>query len=281
MPTTPGPMRVVSWNCWNFFDDKLGNCGDYCPFEEKLSTSAYQAKIAGIAKGLKELDGDVVLLQEVENMEVLDALVAHPDMAGMGYQTRELIPGNDPRGINIAFLSRAPVEQYISHKDDKFTRIDNPAFVYQFARDAVEIHMTYRGHKVGIVGVHFKARINDEDPDRRVAEAQQARAIADAMLAADPETYVYIAGDFNDTPGTDTYLAVRDGANGPAFEHALTSIPTEDRYSYQYGSSNQLLDHLLASPNLGARLDADSATIIHDDSLESDHAPIAATYTVP
>jgi len=274
-------MRVVSWNCWNFMDDKLGNCGDWCPAEEKLTTAEYQAKIAGIAKGLKQLDGDVVLLQEVENKEVLDALVAHPDLKDMGYYTRELIPGNDPRGINIALLSRAPVDQYISHKNDKFTRIDDPAFVYQFARDAVEIHMTYRGHKVGIVGVHFKARIDDDDPNRRVAEAQQARAIADGMLAADPETYVFIAGDFNDTPGTDTYLAVRDGANGPAFEHALTSIPTEDRYSYQYGSSNQLLDHLLASPNLGARLDPDSATIIHDESLDSDHAPIAATYTVP
>lgn len=282
-PTTPGPMRLVSWNCYNFYDDKLGNCGDYCPYEERLSTSEYKSKTDGIAKGLAMLDGDLVVLQEVENKEVLDALATHPDLIGLGYGTRELISGNDPRGINIGLLSRVPVDQYISHKEDKFTRIDNPAYVYQFARDAVEIKLTYRGHKVGIVAVHFKARINDDDPDRRVAEAQQARAIADGMLAADPDRYVFVVGDFNDTPGTDTYLAVRDGPDQGSlvFEHALSSIPTSDRYTYQYGASNQLLDHLLASPNAGARLDADSATIVHDESLPSDHAPLAATYTVP
>ncbi len=276
-------MRVVSWNCYNLYDDLLGNCGDSCPYEDKLSTSEYEDKIAGIARGLRELDGDLVLLQEVEHLGVLDALAEHPDLAGRGYQTRELIAGNDPRGINIGLLSRVPVDRYISHQDDKFTRIDNPSYVYQFARDAVEIHLTYRGHPVGIVGVHFKARINDDDPNRRVAEAQQARAIADSMLAGNPDMYVFIVGDFNDTPGTDTYLAVRDGSgtDSSKFEHALASVPSADRYTYQYGSETQLLDHLLASPNGGTRLDADSATILHDDSLPSDHAPLAATYTVP
>lgn len=276
-------MRLVSWNCLNFFDDVAGNCGDYCPYEERLTTSEYQAKIAGIARGLRELDGDVVMLQEVENKGVLDDLAAHPDLADMGYYTRELVPGNDPRGINIGLLSRAPFDQYISHKHDEFTRIDNPAYVYQFARDAIEIHMTFRGQKVGFVAVHFKARINDEDPDRRVAEAQQARAIADSMLAADPNMYVFVVGDFNDEPGTDTYAAVRDGPNPDSllFEHALSSIPSADRYSYEYGSEKVLLDHIMASPNAGSRLDPDTAIIIHDDSLPSDHAPLAATYTVP
>lgn len=283
MPTTPGPMRVVTWNCFNFFDDRLGNCPGYCPYEERLTTSEYNAKIAGIAKGLRELDGDVVFLQEVENQEVLEALVAHPDLADMGYHTRKLEPGNDPRGINVAMLSRAPVDAYISHKDDKFTRIDDPAYIYQFARDAIEIRMTYRGHPVGIVSVHFKARINDDDPNRRVAEAQQARAIADKLLAENPEMYVFVVGDFNDTPGTDTYQAVRDGPNADSvpFEHAMASIPTEDRYSYVYGSQKQLIDHLLASPKTAARIDPNTATILHDDSLPSDHHPLAATYTVP
>ncbi|MFW5739285.1 MAG: endonuclease/exonuclease/phosphatase family protein [Myxococcota bacterium] len=283
MSTTPGPMRLGSWNCYNFYDDVPGNCGGFCKFEEVLSTTEFRNKTAGIARGLEQLDADLVVLQEVENKNVLDALAAHPDLIDKGYHTRQLVFGNDPRGINVGLLSRVPVEQYISHKDDKFTRVDDPAEVYQFARDAVEIHLTYRGHKVGIVGVHFKARINDDDPNRRVAEAQRARGIADNMLANDPDMYVFVVGDFNDTPGTDTYLAVRDGTSDGAleFEHALLSIPTSDRYTYQYGANNQLLDHLLATPNAGARLDPDSATIIHDDALPSDHAPLAATYTVP
>ncbi|OQB10289.1 MAG: Endonuclease/Exonuclease/phosphatase family protein [Deltaproteobacteria bacterium ADurb.Bin207] len=283
IPQSPGPMRLVSWNCWNLFDDVLGNCVGYCPYEDKLTTTQYKNKIAAIAKTLRVLDGDIVLLQEVENIGILDTLVQHKDLADMGYQTRHLLPGNDPRGINIGLLSRVPVDDYISHKSDKFTRIDNPAYVYQFARDAVEIHLTYRGHKVGIVGVHFKARINDDDPDRRVAEAQQARAIADNILAADPNTYVFVMGDFNDTPGTDTYAAVRNGPTPQSlvFEHAMSSIPSAERYSYVYGKDKQLIDHILASPNAGARLDPDSAVILHDATAASDHHPLAATYTVP
>jgi endonuclease/exonuclease/phosphatase family metal-dependent hydrolase len=276
-------MRMVTWNCWNFYDDVLGNCGDYCPYEEKLTSSQYQAKLAGVAKALRELDGDVVLLQEVENMGILDDLVNHADLKDMGYETRHLLPGNDPRGINIGLLSRVPVDDYISHKKDEFTRIDDPAYVYKFARDAVEIRMTYRGHKVGIVGVHFKARINDEDPNRRVAEAQQARAIADGLMASDPSMYVFVVGDFNDTPGTDTYTAVRNGptSDSPIFEHAMASVPSADRYSYVYGSEKQLIDHMLASPNAGVRLDTDSAVILHNATAASDHHPMAATYTVP
>lgn len=280
MPTTPGPMRVVSWNTLNFYDDKPGTCGG-CAFEEVLSKSEYETKVAGIAKGLAELDGDVVLLQEVENKDVLAALVQHPLLKDKGYTTRELVVGNDPRGINIALLSRAPVDAFISHKDDKFTRIDDPAYVYQFARDAVEIHMTYRGKHVGIVAVHFKARINDEDPNRRVAEAQHARAIADDIMVQDPEAYVFVIGDFNDTPGTDTYTSVRDGTNGVTFVHAMASLPSEEQYSYQYGADKQLLDHILANPKANARLNPDTAVILHDDSLASDHSPLAATYTVP
>jgi endonuclease/exonuclease/phosphatase family metal-dependent hydrolase len=48
-----------------------------------------------------------------------------------------------------------------------------------------------------------------------------------------------------------------------------------------YGSEKQLIDHMLASPNAGVRLDTDSAVILHNATAASDHHPMAATYTVP
>jgi endonuclease/exonuclease/phosphatase family metal-dependent hydrolase len=279
-PTTPGPMRLVSWNVHNFYDDVRDTCGG-CPYEDVVTTSKYTAKIRDVAQVLAQLDGDVVLLQEVENEAVLDALATSATLAPKGYVTRKLLFGNDPRGINIGLLSRTPVDRYISHKDDRFTRTDAPAYVYRFTRDAVEVHMTYRGHHVALVGVHFKARSDDDDPDRRVAEAQRARAIADEILRADPEAYVVLLGDFNDTPGTESYTWALDGADGPTFGQALASIPADQRYTYIYDNQRLLIDHLLASPNADGRLVDGTPMILQVARQASDHAAIAATYTVP
>lgn len=279
-PGGPGPLRIVSWNAWNFFDTVAGNC-DSCPYEDTLSQSEYQDKVAGTAKGLAALDGDVVILQEIENDAVIDDIASAPALAGYGYVVHDLLRGNDPRGINIGFMSRYPIDKYISHKDDIFTRLDAPATVYHYARDVAEIHMTWGTNHVAILGVHFKAKVSDEDPDRRVAEGQHTREIADGILAQDPNTRMLIVGDFNDTPGSDTYSAVQNGMSGPAYENAMAAVPMADRWSYQYGAEKQLIDQMFAAPTVMDMLDEASATILHDATLPSDHAPIGATYVIP
>jgi len=279
-PGGPGPLRIVSWNAWNFFDTTLGNC-DQCPYEESLSPSEYQAKVEGIASGLAQLGGDVAILQEVENDTVLDDLARSPALASQGYTVHYLLRGNDPRGINVGLMSRYPIDKYLSHKDDIFTRLDAPAKVYHYARDVAEIHMTWGTSHVIILGVHFKAKIDGDDPDRRVAEAQHTRQIADELLAQDPAARLFIVGDFNDTPGSDTYTSVRDGQNGPTYENAMAKVPTPDQWSYQYGSQKQLIDQMFAAPTATDLLDESSPRILHDSSLPSDHAPITATYVIP
>ncbi len=281
LPTPgPGPLRIVSWNTWNFFDTIKGNCQD-CPYEQTLSASEYQSKVAGVADGLAQLDGDVVVLQEVENDAVIDDIASSAALAGHGYTVHQLLRGNDPRGVNIGVMSRYPIDAYISHKGDIFTRLDAPATVYHYTRDVAEIHMTWGSNHVVILGVHFKSKASPDDPDRRVAEAQHTRQIADAILAQDPSARLFIVGDFNDTPGTDTYAAVRDGQSGPTWENAMAAVPSADRWSYEYNSQKQLIDQLFASPTVAGTLDPTSAKILHDSSLASDHAPIAATFVIP
>lgn len=279
----PAPLRIVSWNALNFYDDVEKNCLGWCPSEEVPTTQEYSNKLAGIARGLKLLAGDVVLLQEVENMAVLDALAARSEVASLNYSVRKIEPGNDPRGITLGLLSRVPIDAYISHAKDQFTRRDNPSTVYTFARDVVEIHLTHQGKKVRILNVHFKARVDDGDPDRRVAEAQHARKIADTIMTNEPDAYVFVGGDFNDTPDADSYKAMRDGYGSGAvpFVAALDNVPQPDRYSYSFKGTNQLLDHLFAAPQASERIDSATVTIVHDSTLPSDHSPIAATYMVP
>lgn len=277
---TPAPLRLVSWNAHNVYDDQSGTCGG-CKYEEVVSSSEYQKKVTSVAGTLATLAGDVVFLQEVENMAVLDRIASANSLASLNYQHRYLITGNDPRGINIGLLSRHPVDGVSTHKDDSFTRTDAPGEVYHYTRDALEVHMTYRGKHLVMFGVHFKAKLDPDDPSRRLAEAQHTRALADAASSNDPNAYVWILGDFNDGIGTNPVNAVANGKNGPTYTDVLMQLPVSDRWSYTYSGDKLLIDHLFASPGAAARLQSGTVKIMHDTGVNSDHDPVAATFQVP
>jgi endonuclease/exonuclease/phosphatase family metal-dependent hydrolase len=276
----PGPLRVVTWNVHDFYDDVAGNCQCTLNTEDFMSPSALSTKVSSVSQTLAGLAGDVVMLQEVENIGVLDKLASSSALASLQYQYKAIFAGNDPRGINIGFLSRYPIQGAYSHKDDKFTREDSPGQVYVYARDALEVHLDYRGKHLAFIGVHFKAKTDGDDPDRRLAEAQHSRKIADAILQNASGSYVWVLGDFNDTPGSAPFLAVQNGLAGPLFDDAGGYVGTADRYTYTYGGQKQLIDHVFASPTPAGRIDKSSIKIVHGQ-LPSDHAPVAATYQVP
>jgi endonuclease/exonuclease/phosphatase family metal-dependent hydrolase len=281
----PAPLRLVTWNVHDFYDTVSGNCKQCMAGLEVVPTaSQFQQKLDAASKALAKLAGDVVMLQEVENQSILDRLAQSSALASLKYQYRYSLPGNDPRGINLGLMSRYPIDSTKSHKDDSFTRVDRPTTAFRYARDCLEVHMTYQGKHVALLGVHFKARPDESDQvDRRLAEGQHTRAIADYISQGDPSAYVWILGDFNDDVGAPAFLAVQNGQAGPKFVDApsVSSIPKVDQYSYVYDSTRQLIDHLFAAPAPASRLDQASVVISHDSTLPSDHDPIAATYMVP
>jgi len=286
-PGDSTPLRLVTWNVHDFYDTISGNCTQCMPGLETVSTAvAFQQKLSATTQQLAKLAGDVVMLQEIENAGVLDKIAQSSALASLKYQYRYLFPGNDPRGINIGLMSRYPVDTAASHKDDSFTRVDRPTTAFRYARDCLEVHMTYHGTHVALLGVHFKARPDDADQvDRRLAEAQHTRAIADLISQADPSAYLWVLGDYNDDDGAPAYLAVQNGQAGPTYVDAASVIPKLQRYSYVYNSVRQLIDHMFASPDPASRLDPASVLLPHDSTSSndtpSDHDPIAATYLMP
>ena len=284
-PEPPGPMRLVTWNTLDFFDATKGNCPQCLATEKVLTPTQYKTKLVETAKVLRQLAGDVVVLQEIENIGVLDALAAEEDLKELGYHYRKLEHGRDPRGINIGVMSRVPIDRYTSHKDEQFTRVDKPSKVFSFARDAVEIEFKFRGKRICIVGMHLLAKAGSDDPDRRVAEAQRVRLYADNLMQANPNMYVFIMGDMNDTPDSDTYAWAVNGPtppNSPIYRDVALVIPAEDRYSYVYKGAKNQIDYILADPTAGERLFTNSVLFLHDiASGVSDHRPMTATFNVP
>ncbi len=131
-----------------------------------------------------------------------------------------------------------------------------------------------------MLGIHFRAKVAD-DPEHRLAEAQETRRIADRLLGNDPELGLVVLGDFNDDPGSPPLEAL-EGPE-PPLTSVVSTLPLAERWTT---GEAQLFDDLLVNPWLRAALRPDSVSVLHDDDLGakladvSDHAPVAASFRV-
>lgn len=275
IPNDPLPISVLNWNVHNLENDKDDSGA---PGETIVSTTEYNTHRKAVGAVLNELDADVVLLTEVENQAVLNDL-NNLELGGK-YVATSLIDGNDYRGVDIAVLSKYPIDSVVSHKDEPFTLNGTAGPNYYFSRDCPEIHIQFNGRKMVFLGVHFKAKSND-DPVKRLAEAQRTRAIANGLAKQDPSRAIVILGDFNDTPDSDPYLAVvGDGAT--KFTDVTLSVPSADRWSYTFQGKRELIDYQIVNPVLAPMIEMQSATIRHSTNVDaaSDHSPVFASYMV-
>lgn len=275
----PQPLRVMNWNVHQFFDSiPTGASGELV-----LSAADYKKKRDALGAVIASMDADVVALAEIETKPILDDM--NGNNLGGRYISVNLIEGNDPRGIDVAILSKIQPDKVVSHKDDIFPKAGTNGPLYHFSRDVLEVHLTHNGRPMVFLAVHFKAKTPPDDPDKRLAEAQKARAIADGLITEDPARAVIILGDFNDTPGSPPVKAVA-GAGDTAFVDAAESVPSAQRYSFDFNGTLQLIDHQFASPRAAKMLDPKSAVLKHgagvddDSKYGSDHAPLFAIYDV-
>src|SRR5262249_38504889 len=159
-----------------------------------------QKHLTEIANVIGALDPDVAVLAEVENQGVLDDL--NGKLANK-YATRSVIEGNDPRGVDVAALSKIAFSSVVSHKDDSFVLAGTQGPNSPFAGAAVGSHLTFGGRSIVLLGIPFRSKGPPDDPNKRLAEAERARAIADGLTAADANLGVAILGDYNDLPNSD------------------------------------------------------------------------------
>jgi endonuclease/exonuclease/phosphatase family metal-dependent hydrolase len=182
----PTVVRVATWNVHDLFDaeDRIvpPGDGDLVPSEAQV-----EAKLARVAAVLVRLEADVVLLEEVENAAILARLAAVA-----GYPTARLVEGNDPRGVDVAALSRLPLRAYLSHAQEI-----GPDGRRLWPRDCVEVLAVTVGRPLVLVGTHLSSALSD-DGTRRAWQAARLREIADAARAADAAALVVAGGDLND-----------------------------------------------------------------------------------
>jgi len=302
-----GALTVTTFNLGNLFDavdtpghDDLDSTPTFAELEVKLSklTLALIDELALPA---------ILLVQEVETTEVLQALGDRVNArAGTDYRALTY-PSSDGRGITLGFLwdaARVELLEAYQLAGPQIERAFGPASPSP-GREPLVGAFDLGGQRLTVVNNHFKSKSGDAPlfgtdwpPARptevqRKAQARAVRAHVDELLADDPDAWVLAGGDLNDFSfgepgeGSDHPLAILAGdeAEVPLTNLILRESEAE-RYTFVFDGNAQALDHLLASPALldhvtgvdVLHFNADFPASLGDDPTTplraSDHDPV-------
>lgn len=121
--------------------------------------------------------------------------------------------------------------------------------------------------------------------DRRTQQAEVTGAFIAEILKQDKNTAVIAAGDFNEFAFVEPLRRFVE-VSGLRDLDVVGKIPENERYTYTFGSSQQQLDHMYASPwaarNVG-RGDFEHVhvnTWVAEEDVASDHDPSVASLNV-
>lgn len=249
-------------------------------FEGRLVQAKDAGETAEIARRIREMDVDVLAVQEVEHVEILRAF--NRDHLGGLYAHMALVEGNDPRMIDVGFLSKLPLGPIVSHQtaihpEEPEKRV--------FGRDLLAVRvLDPDGSKLlTIYNTHLKSHFvpHDEDPVEGAARAnarrrRQAETIARILSAEERRGAKFVlVGDMNDPPDS-PFLAPMLEVDGDPLVNALAAAvetrpakaetpgqgpgPASPVWTHRYNPPGaeppryELFDHVWLSSALAPRL---------------------------
>ncbi len=206
------------------------------------------------ARVITDIDADIISLMEIENKTVLDDFNSQLlfKTKTKKYEYSMCIDNvEDPRGIDVALLSRYPIVDIKTHMYDR------PAGGGEriFSRDCLEITLELppKGSTdyIYLFINHFKSQLGDEGKSdaRRLAQTQR---VADVILKERKfdlnKDKVVVMGDFNNESNNPTMAPVFNIA-GLKDILEIKGVPVVDRWTYYYAAEKkyQQLDYILVS----------------------------------
>ena len=295
----PGEVTVGTLNMLRLFDTADDpDTDDPVPTSDELAERLEKFSLL-----IQDVLGapDVLAVQEVENLDVLQAVAAkiQADSPSITYDAY-LEEGNDVGGIDVGFLVRrdafevADVTQLAANETlsvDGSPLHDRPPLLLtgRFIGGAEPL-------PVQVLAVHNRSLSGIDDPSsgprvrqKRLEQAQSIARIVQDLQEADPDVRLVVTGDFNAYEFTDGYVHVVGRIQGdfddgddllsgpdlvePDLTNQILSLPPEERYSFIFQGSAQVLDHMLTSEALDplvtgiqyARANADAPERFGDD----------------
>lgn len=270
-------VKIATYNTHLFFDTvcDTGNCNP-SDFEEELSTSEYSARVAWLAEAVEKIDADIVLLQEVEKESCLADLF---DATGGDFDAWYLGEKGYAASVDTGVLTKGE----ITYRNKHVEQIDCPECdggKTTFSRAFLEIHVKLGCREIIVFSAHFKSK-NDDDSNRRLAEARAAAEIMERVARDNPQALVVLGGDLNDTPGSEPIEILESSGS---LLRVASDLPVIDQATYNYHGEAIAIDHIFQAVNASGHYVPKSAEVIKNSpsyyALDpSDHAALRATFS--
>ena len=303
---TSNEMTIGTLNLFRLFDD-VDDPADGGRDDEVIPTAEYQRRLTKFSQFIREvmLAPDILAVQEAEKLGVLEALAAEiqADDPAITYSAY-LVEGNDIGTIDVGFLVRSTVqvdEVTQLGKDETLSLDGSPLH----DRPPLLLEATYMGSTmpkpIAVMNVHNRSLSGIESSNRvRQKRLEQAQSIAEKVQdfqTTNPGTGLAVTGDFNAFQFTDGFVDAVGQIAGdfdpndnllsgpdlvdPNLSKLVTTLPAEEQYSFIFGGSAQVLDHMLTTQLLTGdvrglqygRSNADAPDIL----IEDDTTPARAS----
>ena len=257
-------LTIASYNVENLFDlQKSGH--EYSEYVPNTSANwnkrTYKIKLQNIAKVIKEIDADIIALQEIESLEALKDLRFTLKQNGLYYQYYKIADKKNTT-VKVAVLSKVP---FIYTKEVNIT----PTFKY---RNILESKFTINKKDFYLFINHWKSKSGPES--RRIVSA---KALQKRIKQLGYNKNIILLGDFNSD--YEEYIKFQkkrkhNDTNGKTgINHILKTIQQnkasslvsykednfynlwydtkeDERYTYIFRGKKEALDNILISQSL-------------------------------
>ncbi|MEJ1221277.1 endonuclease/exonuclease/phosphatase family protein [Sediminicola sp. 1XM1-17] len=258
---------IAFYNVENLFDtinDPDSFDDDRTPSgKDQWTSHRYQRKIENISKVISEIGADktstspdLIGLCEIENRQVVEDLIAHPNLKNKGYGIIHY-DSPDERGIDVALLYKQSAFIPANSMSRRLLLFNNEG-ERDYSRDQLVVQGYLDTEKIYLIVNHWPSRSGGEARSRpnRIAAANLNVRIMDSILREDSTARIITMGDFNDDP-TDTSITKILKKAGVRPPHNLTTLhnPMELLHkkglgSLAYRDRWNLFDQILMTPTL-------------------------------
>lgn len=298
-PEAPaGSIRIGSYNVLNYFDevDDPTLSGEW----DDAELASRPGQLIALAEAIRELDADVLALQEVESRE---ALIRFRDehLADMGYEHVASLDAGYYRGVEQSVLSRVPITVTrnwpglstadVTRSGDDFQPVpERPELAFQRSPLMVDFK-TAAGYEFTLFVVHLKSG-GLAHAYRREAEGLKLLELVAQRLESAPDRNVLVLGDFNAKAHYKSMRLLMEGGLIDTMSHRSADSSDAEAAQWVTHESGRTIDYILVNPGAARELVPESGFVLGtfypgdwnhydwrtDDAPEghaSDHYPIA------
>lgn len=198
-------------------------------------------------KVIKTLNADILCLVEVEGMDVLKAFNSQVLDTKKFKQFVMIDSPNDPRGIDVACLTRGLIASVRTHVFD-----DGEKFKPVFSRDCLEVTIEIPGlnHPFYVLCNHFKSQSGKTAEDKQKSAEKrkdQSKSVVKILKGYDlTKDYVVVLGDLNED-SDNAFKSLDQLFNVPDLLPLIDpNLPAKQRYTYYFngGKKGERLNQL-------------------------------------